>query len=194
MLRLLLSNPAMPHAHIARNNKLYTFINKQSLHQRTQSFLYTRVSFRLPLSWALSLALRKLDCVRGAFTLLMSSAVCTGEPHSEASPSTSTWVTLDAVDTLLWALTFPAEGLFSVYSSWSSGRPCSSEGLAACWKGAMAVRIQLNHCCLWNTSLACRVWDWPGEGSWKRTLKIFLARKIKMEKKEIRRKKKVYST
>lgn len=78
-------------------------------------------------------------------------------------------------DDLRWAWRFPTDGLFSSHSSWSSGRPCSSRGLAARWKGVTAVRMQLTHCCLWNTSLACSVWDWPGEGSRKRTLKMFLA-------------------
>lgn len=143
-----------------------------------ESFPYTKVSFRLPLNLALSLVFRKPGWVRCALALLMLSAVRTGEPRSEASPSASTCITLDAVDTLLWAPAFPAQGWFSSHSSCRSGKPCSSAGLEACWKGAMAVRMQLNHCCLWNTSLAWRVWDWPGEGSWKRTLKIFLAREI----------------
>lgn len=29
----------------------------------------------------------------------------------------------------------------------------------------MALRRQLSHCCLWKTSLTCRVWDWAWLGS-----------------------------
>ena len=107
-----------------------------------------------------------------------------GGPPRGASPSTSTCVRLAAVDARLWALVPPAGagGWFSPYSSCSSGTPRSSEGLAARRKGAMAARMQLNHCCLWNTSLAWRVWDWPAEASWKRTRKMFLARKIEIKK------------
>lgn len=40
---------------------------------------------------------------------------------------------------------------------------------------AMALRRQLSHCCLWKTSLTCRVCDCAWLGSWERTRKMFLA-------------------
>lgn len=97
------------------------------------------------------------------------------EAHSEAFSSSSISVMPAVADCLLWAVMLGTEGLFSSPSSLSSGRSFSSAAVALGWKGAMALRMQLTHCCLWKTSLACSVWDWPGEGSWKRTLKIFLA-------------------
>lgn len=97
------------------------------------------------------------------------------ELHSAVLSSSSISVMPDMADCLLWALTLGTEGLFSSDSSLSSGSSFSSAAAAVRWKGAMAVRMQFTHCCLWKISLACSVWDWPGEGSWKRTRKIFLA-------------------
>lgn len=50
----------------------------------------------------------------------------------------------------------------------------AADGASLCMTD-MALRRQLSHCCLWKMSLTCSVWDWPWDGSWNRTRKMFLA-------------------
>ena len=120
----------------------------------------------MPLSWAFSLVLLSPACIRQGFgPWSFSSVSITGLPSGVFS-SDSMWMLPDRVDGLRWALALDAEGWLSSTSSLSSGSSFSSEGTAVGWYGAMAERMQLNHCCLWKTSLACSVWDWPGGPRW----------------------------